>query len=180
MRDTEATIINRNKEGYRSQPLRNALCGRLTSCCSDRVPANVRKKCREDNSVTQAALAALPCYGVPEWRTIRFLAFHLFAPVDRGVHVLFLSNDTWEDMSSVPTGKDIHPFLRGNFAPVTQEFISHPCELVEGKIPVELLGGQYIRNGGNPIYPPEKGRHYHWSVTRQVFFDEMRLEANYV
>ncbi|ORY23043.1 retinal pigment epithelial membrane protein-domain-containing protein [Naematelia encephala] len=61
----------------------------------------------------------------------------------------------------VPPSEDIHPFLKGNFAPVTDEFISHACS-VTGPIPDELLGGQYIRNGGNPVYPPEKGRHYHW------------------
>jgi carotenoid cleavage dioxygenase-like enzyme len=58
-------------------------------------------------------------------------------------------------------GGELHPFLRGNFTPVTEEYISYACE-IEGSIPPELLGGQYIRNGGNPIYPPEKGRHYHW------------------
>ena len=65
-------------------------------------------------------------------------------------------------MKTVPDGQDIHPFLRGNFAPVDKEYISFPCEIVYGVIPNELLGGQYIRNGGNPVYPPEKGRHYHW------------------
>lgn len=63
---------------------------------------------------------------------------------------------------SVPPAHDIHPFLRGNFAPVTEEYISHSCDVVHGRIPPELYGGQYIRNGGNPVYPPEKGRHYHW------------------
>ena len=58
---------------------------------------------------------------------------------------------------------DIHPFLKGNFAPVFEEFISHPCEVI-GHVPPEVRGGQYIRNGGNPIYPPDKGRHYHWWV----------------
>lgn len=67
-------------------------------------------------------------------------------------------------MSTVPPDQDIHPFLRGNFAPVASEYISHPCQVVHGEIPPELLGGQYIRNGGNPVYPPEKGRHYHWYV----------------
>jgi carotenoid cleavage dioxygenase-like enzyme len=64
---------------------------------------------------------------------------------------------------TVPSNATIHPFLRGNFMPVTEEYISHSC-LVEGKIPAELLGGQYIRNGGNPVHPPGKGRHYHWYV----------------
>jgi len=63
--------------------------------------------------------------------------------------------------ASKPNNHDIHPFLKGNFAPVTEEFISYRCD-VSGRIPDELLGGQYIRNGGNPVYPPEKGRHYHW------------------
>ncbi|OCF35459.1 hypothetical protein I316_03011 [Kwoniella heveanensis BCC8398] len=65
-------------------------------------------------------------------------------------------------LRAVPDGGHIHPFLKGNFAPVTDEYISHPCEVLEGVIPDELLGGQYIRNGGNPVYPPEQGRHYHW------------------
>lgn len=66
-------------------------------------------------------------------------------------------------MSTNPASKDIHPFLKGNFAPVTEEYISSACQ-VTGRIPDELLGGQYIRNGGNPVYPPEQGRHYHWCV----------------
>ncbi|WWD15924.1 hypothetical protein CI109_100348 [Kwoniella shandongensis] len=76
-------------------------------------------------------------------------------------------------MTAVPSGDAIHPFLKGNFAPVTEEFVSHPCD-VQGQIPEELLGGQYIRNGGNPVYPPEQGRHYHWfdgdGMLHGVFF----------
>ena len=62
---------------------------------------------------------------------------------------------------TVPPSDHIHPFLRGNFAPVTEEFVDVQCTIT-GNIPEELVGGQYIRNGGNPVYPPEKGRHYHW------------------
>jgi len=62
---------------------------------------------------------------------------------------------------SVPSSDTIHPFLRGNFGPVTEEFVDYQCE-VTGEIPRELVGGQYIRNGGNPVYPPEQGRLYHW------------------
>jgi carotenoid cleavage dioxygenase-like enzyme len=76
--------------------------------------------------------------------------------------MIFLSSRKKAAMATVPPGNDIHPFLKGNFAPVASEYISHPCEVVQGEIPDELLGGQYIRNGGNPVYPPEKGRHYHW------------------
>ena len=55
-----------------------------------------------------------------------------------------------------------HPYLAGNFAPVLGEYAMHPCEIVHGEVPMELKGGQYIRNGGNPVHPPESGRHYHW------------------
>lgn len=65
---------------------------------------------------------------------------------------------------SVPPSDEIHPFLKGNFAPVTDEYVDFQCEVVDGRIPRELVGGQYVRNGGNPVYPPEKGRHYHWYV----------------
>ncbi|KAK8869803.1 hypothetical protein IAR55_000371 [Kwoniella newhampshirensis] len=54
-------------------------------------------------------------------------------------------------MTALPPVDSIHPFLKGNFAPVTDEFVSHRCT-VQGEIPDELLGGQYIRNGGNPVF----------------------------
>jgi hypothetical protein len=57
-----------------------------------------------------------------------------------------------------------HPYLAGNFAPVLGEYVMHPCEIVHGAVPHEFKGGQYIRNGGNPVHPPESGRHYHWWV----------------
>lgn len=79
----------------------------------------------------------------------------------------------------------IHPYLSGNFAPIHSEQILEPCEIVAGSLPSELAGGCYVRNGGNPAYPPgsdvdvpeealsgspgkrrrrakAKGRHYHW------------------
>lgn len=65
---------------------------------------------------------------------------------------------------SVPPSDEIHPFLKGNFAPVTDEYVDYQCEVMDGRVPRELIGGQYVRNGGNPVYPPEKGRHYHWQV----------------
>ncbi|ORX39888.1 carotenoid oxygenase [Kockovaella imperatae] len=71
------------------------------------------------------------------------------------------TRDQSQNAGTVPPSSDIHPFLKGNFAPVETEFISFPCK-VQGVIPPEFIGGQYIRNGGNPIHPPEKGRHYHW------------------
>ena len=73
-------------------------------------------------------------------------------------------------MTLFPLGKkarrrsSIHPYLAGNFAPVFEEYISHPCEIIEGVVPEELHGSQYVRNGGNPVNPPDEGRNYHWSV----------------
>lgn len=41
--------------------------------------------------------------------------------------------------------------LNGNFAPIQRQLILEPC-IYSGSIPVELEGGQYIRNGGNPTF----------------------------
>ncbi|KAF2010737.1 carotenoid oxygenase [Aaosphaeria arxii CBS 175.79] len=57
--------------------------------------------------------------------------------------------------------KSEHPYLTGNFAPVTDTFQSTPCSYI-GSIPSELLGGQYVRNGGNPVSNSDLGRDAHW------------------
>ena len=84
----------------------------------------------------------------------------VFRSLASATHVESLSR--LPPVMAIPRNDDIHPFLKGNFAPVTEEFISHPCQIIHGEIPPELLGGQYIRNGGNPVHPPDKGRPYHW------------------
>ncbi|UPK95675.1 hypothetical protein LCI18_006610 [Fusarium solani-melongenae] len=56
--------------------------------------------------------------------------------------------------------KDIH-YLSGNFAPVQQETPLTPC-VYTGNIPPELQGGQYVRNGGNPVGHEDLGRDAHW------------------
>lgn len=55
----------------------------------------------------------------------------------------------------------IHPYLSGNFAPVTTECPLTDC-FYEGTIPEELAGSQYVRNGGNPLANSELGRDAHW------------------
>ncbi|KAJ6172450.1 hypothetical protein N7470_001517 [Penicillium chermesinum] len=42
----------------------------------------------------------------------------------------------------------------GNFAPVKRQLDLQPCQF-SGTIPVELHGGQYVRNGGNPSFGDE-------------------------
>lgn len=54
-----------------------------------------------------------------------------------------------------------HPYLAGNFRPIRKEFDLLPCELLEGFIPRELAGGQYLRNGANAYFPPSAGEGYH-------------------
>jgi carotenoid cleavage dioxygenase-like enzyme len=52
-----------------------------------------------------------------------------------------------------------NPYLRGNFAPVTEEVTA--LELpVTGTVP-EALNGRYLRNGPNPVSAPEPST-YHW------------------
>ncbi|KAF1948564.1 carotenoid oxygenase [Byssothecium circinans] len=54
-----------------------------------------------------------------------------------------------------------HPYLTGNFAPVTKTSPPTPVRY-SGTIPKELHGGMYVRNGGNPITNSDLGREAHW------------------
>ena len=53
-----------------------------------------------------------------------------------------------------------HAFLRGNFAPVSEEHVALPVEIVEGELPLGL-DGAFLRNGPNPIRSMQRKR-YHW------------------
>ncbi|KAL6917199.1 hypothetical protein FSST1_008694 [Fusarium sambucinum] len=54
-----------------------------------------------------------------------------------------------------------HPYLIGNFAPIHKTLNLTPCTH-SGCIPPELTGGQYVRNGGNPVSHEDLGRDAHW------------------
>jgi carotenoid cleavage dioxygenase-like enzyme len=54
-----------------------------------------------------------------------------------------------------------HPYLSGNFAPVEMVQPLTPCHH-SGSIPQELGGGEYVRNGGNPVSNEDLGRDAHW------------------
>lgn len=54
-----------------------------------------------------------------------------------------------------------HPYLSGNFAPIQQVLPLTPCSYT-GTIPEELAGGEYVRNGGNPVTNDALGRDAHW------------------
>lgn len=57
--------------------------------------------------------------------------------------------------------KHLHPYLAGNFAPIQKVLPLTPCTYT-GSIPQELVGGEYIRNGGNPLSNEDLGRDAHW------------------
>ena len=54
-----------------------------------------------------------------------------------------------------------HPYLSGNFAPVETVLPLTPCSY-SGAIPDDLAGGEYVRNGGNPVANEDLGRDAHW------------------
>ncbi|KAI0392757.1 retinal pigment epithelial membrane protein [Xylariaceae sp. FL0594] len=54
-----------------------------------------------------------------------------------------------------------HPYLSGNFAPIKRTRTLTKCAYT-GEIPGELAGGQYVRNGGNPLSDDDLGRDFHW------------------
>lgn len=62
--------------------------------------------------------------------------------------------------------KKPHLYLSGNYSPVRKEWPLTPCKYV-GIIPPELHGGQYVRNGANPLHVDKESltldpRDYHW------------------
>lgn len=52
-------------------------------------------------------------------------------------------------------------YLAGNFAPIQTTLPLTPCSY-EGLIPSDLAGGQYVRNGGNPLTNEDLARDAHW------------------
>lgn len=62
---------------------------------------------------------------------------------------------------SYGTEKKPHPYLHGNFAPINRAQNLVPCSYT-GSIPEELAGGEYVRNGGNPVTNEDLGRDAHW------------------
>lgn len=64
-------------------------------------------------------------------------------------------------MKDFQESKKPHPYLHGNFAPIHKVQPLIPCSY-EGTIPEELAGGEYVRNGGNPVTNEDLGRDAHW------------------
>ncbi|KAI9893082.1 MAG: hypothetical protein M1814_000629 [Vezdaea aestivalis] len=54
-----------------------------------------------------------------------------------------------------------HPYLSGNFAPVSRALPLTRCTIA-GTIPHDLIGGQYVRNGANPLQSNDIERDLHW------------------
>ncbi|KAE8142838.1 9-cis-epoxycarotenoid dioxygenase [Aspergillus pseudotamarii] len=54
-----------------------------------------------------------------------------------------------------------HEYMSGNFAPVSDTHSFEPCYCI-GRIPRELSGGQYVRNGGNPVITVDIPGKAHW------------------
>jgi hypothetical protein len=52
-------------------------------------------------------------------------------------------------------------YLAGNFAPVKRALSLTPCSY-EGSIPAEFHGGEYVRNGANPLTNDDLHRDSHW------------------
>lgn len=64
-----------------------------------------------------------------------------------------------------------HMYLKENYAPVMQEYVDVPVQVVEGDLPVHLAG-MLCRNGPNPIYLSKR---YHW-FDGQAMLHNLRFE----
>ncbi|KAI1202712.1 retinal pigment epithelial membrane protein [Nemania serpens] len=75
----------------------------------------------------------------------------------------------------------LHPYLSGNFAPIQRTRPLTQC-LHIGKIPTELAGGQYVRNGANPLTNEDTARQAHWfdgdGMLSGVFFRRTGHDAH--
>ncbi|KAJ8129313.1 hypothetical protein O1611_g4316 [Lasiodiplodia mahajangana] len=89
----------------------------------------------------------------------------------------------YEDRLRLP-----HPYLSGNFAPIKRIRPLTRCSHT-GDIPVELAGGQYVRNGANPLTNEDLSRHAHWFdgdgmlsgvLFRRTDMDDARIEPHFV
>lgn len=79
-----------------------------------------------------------------------------------------------------------HPYLNGNFAPISRAQRLVPCSY-SGTIPDDLAGGQYVRNGSNPTTNGDPERDCHWfdgdGMLSGVFFrrkSDGSIEPNFV
>lgn len=68
---------------------------------------------------------------------------------------------TAKSINTATSKKPPHPYLSGNFASINLTLPLTPCQYT-GTIPAELAGGQYVRNGGNPLANAELERSAHW------------------
>ncbi|KAH7079290.1 carotenoid oxygenase [Paraphoma chrysanthemicola] len=75
-----------------------------------------------------------------------------------------------------------HPYLAGNFAPVTQTWTPTPVTWT-GEVPLELVGGMYVRNGGNPAANSDLARESHWfdgdGMLTGVWFERSTIKPHH-
>ena len=74
----------------------------------------------------------------------------------------------------------VSSYLSGNFAPINAVQPLTPCDYW-GTLPAELAGGEYVRNGGNPLINGDLARDAHWfdgdGMLSGVFFPRQEHSA---
>ncbi|XP_010264135.2 PREDICTED: 9-cis-epoxycarotenoid dioxygenase NCED6, chloroplastic-like [Nelumbo nucifera] len=88
----------------------------------------------------------------PEKNPLQKLAANLLDKVESAIV------DELEKKQPLPRATDPAIQIAGNFAPVKESPVHHELKVV-GRIPAELRGGVYLRNGANPMFAPTGGHH---------------------
>lgn len=78
----------------------------------------------------------------------------VFSPLEKFDRFLTRLQDPSEQLEQ-------HTYLSGNYAPVSEEHVQIPVEVVEGAIPPHI-DGMFCRNGPNPVTTRPLRKRYHW------------------
>ena len=118
----------------------------------------------KDHDVDPILTSAAPYRPVPLLGRLTFVPELMSAALSVSVSLIDLLDLGLDGLQEHERHLREHVYLRGNYAPVSEEHESVPVpseSVVEGSIPPDL-DGLFVQNGPNPIPEHVGGKRYHW------------------